>query len=240
MEMASNHKIPLKKPTKSGPGFLSKAYLLAYNGFQFAGWSYLLFQVAKHFASGKDISTLWEVTRPIVMIIQNSAVLEVVHVLLGLVKSNALVTAMQVASRVMVVCGVLSVTPTAPLSPGLPLLLVAWSIAEIIRYLFYALNLISAVPYSLVWSRYTFFYALYPLGVTGELLCFYAAQAYVRKTKLFSMEMPNALNFTFSYHYILLGIMASYIPLFPKMYFHMISQRKKIIGGGGAAEKKKQ
>lgn len=61
-------------------------------------------------------------------------------------------------------------------------------------------------------SRYTFFIALYPLGVTGELLCFYWAQAHVQEHKSFSYELPNSFNFTFSYHYLLLFVMFLYIP----------------------------
>jgi hypothetical protein len=60
--------------------------------------------------------------------------------------------------------------------------------------------------------RYTLFIVLYPMGVTGELLCLYAAQAYVAQKKLWSLEMPNAMNLTFSYHYFLLFIMFLYIP----------------------------
>lgn len=226
-----------KQKAKSGPSILSKGYLILYNGLQFTGWSYLLYQVVKHYISGNDSTTLWDAVRPTVMIIQNAAVLEVLNVILGLVKSNVIVTAMQVASRVMVVCGVLSATPTAPQSVGLPLLLVCWSITEIIRYLYYALNIFTEVPYPLVWCRYTFFYLLYPFGVTGELLCFYAAQSFVKQSKLFSIELPNSANFTFSYHYLLLAVMASYGPLFPKLYLHMVSQRKKIIGGYSGKKK---
>jgi Protein tyrosine phosphatase-like protein, PTPLA. len=60
--------------------------------------------------------------------------------------------------------------------------------------------------------RYTFFTVLYPVGVTGELLCLYAAQSYVANNKLWSLEMPNKLNVTFSYHYFLLFTMLLYIP----------------------------
>lgn len=80
-------------------------------------------------------------------------------------------------------------------------------------------------------SRYTTFIALYPIGVTGELLCFYWAQMHVRESKQWSVEMPNSYNFTFSYFYFLWGVMLSYIPLFPQMYLHMFAQRKKILGG---------
>jgi very-long-chain (3R)-3-hydroxyacyl-CoA dehydratase len=45
--------------------------------------------------------------------------------------------------------------------------------------------------------------------------------------------MPNTLNFTFSYFYFMWFIMLSYIPLFPHLYMHMFSQRKKILGADG-------
>ncbi|PNF27406.1 hypothetical protein B7P43_G16911 [Cryptotermes secundus] len=156
----------------------------------------------------------------------------ILHAATKLVPSNVLITVFQVFSRVLVVCGVLLATPTGPTSPGLPLALVAWSITEVVRYLYYALNLLGTVPYLLVWCRYTLFIALYPIGVTGELLCLYAAQAYVAQKKLWSLEMPNALNLTFSYHYFLLFIMFLYIPLFPQMYLHMFAQRRKVITDG--------
>jgi hypothetical protein len=38
-------------------------------------------------------------------------------------------------------------------SVGVPMLLVAWSITEVIRYSFYALNLLNAVPWVLTWMR---------------------------------------------------------------------------------------
>ncbi|RZF36620.1 hypothetical protein LSTR_LSTR007323 [Laodelphax striatellus] len=227
------------KPEKSGPGIIGTSYLLAYNGLQVVGWSYLLFQVARHYLSGKGNDTIWEEVKPTVIVFQNAAVLEILNVAVGLVKSNLMITIFQVLSRVMVVCGVLLATPTGPLSPGMPLMLFAWAVTEIIRYSYYALNIVNFVPYALVWCRYTFFIALYPIGVTGELLCFYWAQHYVAKTKAWSYELPNTLNFTFSYNYFLLAVMFSYIPLFPQMYMHMVNQRKKIIGGQTSEKKAK-
>lgn len=79
--------------------------------------------------------------------------LQVMHAATGIVPSGVLITLFQVASRVMLVCGVLLPTPTGPASPGLPLALIAWSIAEVIRYLYYALNLLGTVPHLLLWCR---------------------------------------------------------------------------------------
>lgn len=218
-----------KKEQKQGP--LVKLYLLGYNFGQVIGWSYLLLQILGHYLSFNDTTPLWEKVKWTVIIFQNAALIEVVNVALGFVKSNLALTFFQVMSRVMVVCGVLIATPTGPVSPGLPLALFAWTITEIIRYLFYALNLMNAVPDLLIWCRYTFFIALYPIGITGELLCIYWAQSWVGETKLWSIELPNPLNVTFSYQYFLIYVMLLYIPLFPQLYLHMFGQRKKILGG---------
>lgn len=60
----------------------------------------------------------------------------------------------------MVVCGVLLATPVeyAAASSGLPLALLAWSVTEIIRYGYYFMNLMGAVPHFLVWLRQVYYF----------------------------------------------------------------------------------
>lgn len=133
-------------------------------------------------------------------------------------------------------------TPTAKTSFGLPLALFAWCITEIIRYSFYGFNLVNAAPKLLTWLRYSTFVFLYPIGVSGELICMYHAQQYISETGAYSMELPNVYNFTFSYLYLVWFLMFLYIPLFPKLYLHMFTLRRKVLGGGAAAasDKKKK
>jgi len=94
----------------------------------------------------------------------------------------------------------------------------------------YAINLFSSPPFLLTWLRYTFFIIAYPAGVSGELLCSYSAMIYSGEKDLLSVHLPNALNVTFSFPLVILGIMLLYIPLFPPMYLHMFAQRKKVLG----------
>ena len=54
-------------------------------------------------------------------------------------------------------------------------MLFAWTVTEMIRYLFYTLNLLEVNVALITWLRYTLFIGLYPIGVTGELLCYYFA-----------------------------------------------------------------
>ncbi|KAF5287979.1 hypothetical protein FQR65_LT12156 [Abscondita terminalis] len=215
---------------------LSKFYLLAYNAVQTLGWCSLLYQLVQYCVFPKNDASLYDSLKCTLIIFQNAAVLEIFHAIFKLVPSSPIITVQQVFSRVLVVCGVLMTSYDARSSVGLPLALTAWSITEIIRYMYYTLNLINMVPQILVWLRYTTFIALYPIGVTGELLCIYAAQNELKKTGMWTVTLPNWLNFTFNYPYLLLGIMALYVPLFPQLYLHMFAQRRKILGTEAATK----
>lgn len=241
--MSAKSASPSKGNSKSKePSFAAKGYLFLYNFAQVFGWCYILYQLVNYFIlQGPEFRaqiTLWDYTRLPVIIFQNAAFLEILHASFGLVKSNPVITTFQVFSRMMVVIGVVMATPTGKVSPGLPIALLAWSVTEIIRYAYYALNIINFVPHFIVFLRYTTFIALYPIGVTGELLCFYWAQSYARDNTIWSIEMPNSWNATFSYYALLWIVMLLYIPLFPQMYLHMFAQRKKILGGGASDGKK--
>lgn len=208
----------------------TSTYLIAYNSLQTLGWSYLLLQLLNHYLFAHT-EPLYETVKWTLIIFQNSAVLEVLHAALKLVKSNPIITAVQVASRVIIVCGVLMATETPRTSIGFTLCLVAWSITEIIRYSMYALSLVDAAPYVLTWLRYSTFIILYPIGITGELFCLYWAQKEVGENNLYSLKMPNELNFIFNYQHVLIFLMLLYLPIFPPLYGHMFEQRKKVLGG---------
>ncbi|KAJ8978175.1 hypothetical protein NQ317_009663 [Molorchus minor] len=222
-----------KTDKQKGPSSLTKNYLIAYNAILAVGWTHLLYLLITYPLKPSTLS-LYETVKYSLFIFQNAAVLEVVHAVIGIVKSNPILTAFQVASRVIVVCGILMATNSGRESVGLPLALTAWSVTEIIRYSTYTLNLLGVVPHFLVWLRYSLFIGLYPLGITGELLCIYAASKEIGKYQLYSIAMPNWLNVIFNYQYILWVLMFLYIPLFPQLYMHMFSQRRKVLGGGKA------
>ena len=78
---------------------MSKPYLVAYNSIQALGWSYLLYQMVSHLAAGKEISSLYKSTSLTLQIFQTGALLEILHALMGLVRSSVQVTVQQVWSR---------------------------------------------------------------------------------------------------------------------------------------------
>ncbi len=137
-------------------GAFGNAYLILYNVVQFLGWSHMLYILAPHFVdavSGKDRGELYKEIELSLQIFQTGAVLEVVHAALGLVKTNPMLAMFQVSSRVFVTWAILDAVPESRLSPGLPLLLTAWIITEMIRYSFYAIALLGTTFYPITWLR---------------------------------------------------------------------------------------
>lgn len=209
----------------------STAYMVGYNVFQTLGWTIVLIQtLSQLFTGAEPILGMWGNGHIILDIFQTLAVLEIFHCMVGLVRSSVVLTTFQVFSRVFVLWCVLHSAEASQQSMGLPMLLVAWSVTEVIRYSYYFLNILGSVPSALTYLRYTLFIGLYPLGVTGELLCSYAALPKIATTNIYSVPMPNKLNFAFDFYYALIVVMLLYIPIFPQLYLHMFAQRKKIIG----------
>ena len=145
----------------------------------------------------------------------------------------------------------LQLAPIVQTSFGLTLVLLAWCLVEIVRYSYYATNLINVNIGILTWLRYTLFIILYPMGVTGEVWCYVDSLAYWKTSKAYSYDMPNTLNFTFKPYVVTLLVILFYLPGekwflakstcnfwytesflisgFPPMYFHMFAQRKKVL-----------
>ena len=89
----------------------------------------------------------------------------------------------------------------------------AWSITEIIRYAYYASLLSDKKITALIWARYSFFILLYPIGITGEAL--------VGVARLVATNW----NFADIINLFTIGIFASYLYFFPKLFGYLWKQR---------------
>lgn len=204
-------------------------YLVSYNVVLALGWSWVGFKTLVHFAQRGTHAGLYETVHVPLKVFQTAAVLEVAHCAAGLVKSNVALTAAQVYSRVFLLWGVVASVPQTQNGVGVPMFLVAWTVTEVVRYSFYWMSLLGMLPYIVQWCRYSFFILLYPLGVTGELLSIVAALPHLKTSRMYSVELPNAANLSFSFYYYVIAVSCSYLPVFPRLYGHMLGQRKKII-----------
>ena len=138
-------------------GFLGKSYLILYNVAQLAGWSYMGLLLYPHLQTalveGKDRGALYADVGTALKIFQTGAVLEILHAIVGLVKSNPMLTGFQVFSRVFVTWAIVHPFQAAQVCRGFPLLLLAWIITEMIRYSFYTFNLVGVNVSPITWLR---------------------------------------------------------------------------------------
>jgi len=155
--------------------------------------------------------------------VQTFAILEVVHVLLGWVKSPLSTTVMQVSSRLFLVWGVTEQFPEVRSNPLYTSMVLAWSITEVIRYSFYSFNLLGKNPYPLLWLRYTTFFVLYPIGASSEAFVNYAS---LPKSSPLPLFLQGSWKLSDSIRGLLFVI---WWPGLYVMYTHMMAQRRRVL-----------
>ncbi|RQM06285.1 hypothetical protein DH86_00001098 [Scytalidium sp. 3C] len=99
---------------------------------------------------------------------QTLALMEVVHAALGIVRAPITTTLMQVASRLLLVWGIVDQFPHLAQSPVYSSMVIAWSVTEVIRYSYFVLNLNGYSLAISTWLRYNTFFVLYPMGISSE------------------------------------------------------------------------
>ena len=217
-------------------------YLFYYNGINLVLWSVITFRAVfliPTLTAHDKLHGLHEALFPLLKWTQTLALLEILHSIVGLVRANPLTTVMQVASRLLVVWGVVGMFPQIVVykntfgrmtagSVGAPIafagILVAWGVTECIRYGFfvYKEGVSPRVTPWLTWLRYNTFFVLYPLGISSECWLIYCALAPAGKNKKL-----KGLDLAFK------AILLFYIPGSYVLYTHMMSQRRKIMKGKG-------
>lgn len=140
--------------------------------------------------------------------------------IIGIVRAPLFTTLMQVASRFLLVWGIAFNFPIhTSRSPAYSTMLLAWSITEIIRYSYFAVNLTRGkVPGFMTWLRYNTFFVLYPLGISSECWLIYRA-------------IGPASSLNKAWEWVLKLILFVYVPGAYVLYTHMMAQRRKVLRG---------
>ncbi|CAB4283718.1 unnamed protein product [Prunus armeniaca] len=206
---------------------LRRLYLSLYNWTVFFGWYCILLSRLSTNQATSMFTKPFE--RPL-LLAQSAAVLEILHGLVGLVRSPISATLPQIGSRLYLTWGILCSFPETQSHILVSSLVISWSITEIIRYSFFGMKeALGFAPSWLLWLRYSTFILLYPTGITSEVGLIYIALQYIQKSEKYSIRMPNKWNFSFDYFYAAIIALGIYVPGSPHMYRYMLSQRKKAL-----------
>ena len=207
---------------------IKSVYLILYNFLQLCGWSCFFFRVTNYLINSKSLQEIYSNSHLILECCQYGAFLEIIHSIIGLVKSSIFATSIQIIGRIIIVL-ILQFFESA-VSKGYFLIYFAWSMVEIVRYTYYIMNLLQKdffkfnIPYILIWCRYSFFVVLYPIGVSGEMITVWNAKKDFNKYILYQTD-----KYTFSAADLIYPIWIFYIPALIYLYGYLFKQRKKVL-----------
>ena len=207
---------------------IKSVYLILYNFLQLCGWSCFFFRVTNYLINSKSLQEIYSNSHLILECCQYGAFLEIIHSIIGIVKSSIFATSIQIIGRIIIVV-ILQFFESA-VSQGYFLIYFAWSIVEIVRYTYYIMNLLQKdfvkfnIPYILIWCRYSFFVVLYPIGVSGEMITVWNAKKDFNKYILYQTD-----KYTFTAADLIYPIWIFYIPALIYLYGYLFKQRKKVL-----------
>ena len=124
------------------------AYLVFYNIASALGWLYVLVgTISSKYSLKADIYSIelvandapdvWGKIGPVLQVVQTTACLELLHSILGWVRSPIFTVFIQVGSRILVLWFHTSAWAECQTLSTLPMMLVAWAVTEVVRYSFY-------------------------------------------------------------------------------------------------------
>ncbi|KAG4921438.1 hypothetical protein AAZX31_18G134800 [Glycine max] len=208
---------------------LRRLYLSLYNWTVLFGWCQVLYFVLKTLNESGHQHVYSAAEKPL-HYAQSAAVLEILHGLVGLVRSPVTATLPQISSRLFLVWGILWSFPETRSHVLVTSLLISWSITEIIRYSFFGFKeTFGFTPSWLLWLRYSSFLVLYPTGISSEVGLIYIALPFIKASGKYCIRMPNKWNSSFDYFYAAIVAMGIYVPGSPHLYTYMLAQRKKAL-----------
>ncbi|XP_044758014.1 very-long-chain (3R)-3-hydroxyacyl-CoA dehydratase [Coccinella septempunctata] len=210
-----------------------KVYLTCYNFFMYLGFLYIwVVLMMKFLKDGTDFfPKAYEHVSTVFYIMQTMQLVEIAHPILGLMKGGIIAPFIQVGGRVFVLFLMIGGEPKVQTEPIVFILFLAWSSIEIIRYPYYISQLFEKNNKLLTWLRYNAWIILYPVGMVCEMIINYKNLVLINETGKWSIEMPNPLNFTFSFVYVLrFYLLVLTVPTSTLLLRHMYIARKHKLG----------
>ncbi|KAL1488427.1 hypothetical protein ABEB36_014900 [Hypothenemus hampei] len=218
-------------------------YLLFYNlgmlsAFLYAG-IIIAVTLAKNGFEESTYTKLYPAVGHILCIIHLFQALEIMHPIFGYVKGSPLMPFLQIFGRIFILFGNLEFEPKLQKMPVIPWLFLAWTLSDIIRYIYYIFHTATskssvqkyAYPF-IKWLRYTAWIVLYPIGFLCESLIVFMNILHLHNSPRFYLRMPNPYNATFDYlTFLRIYILLIMIPGMYSLIKHMYKARIKNLGG---------
>ncbi len=183
-------------------------YLKAYSLIQLTGWLVAILILPFSFVASYAV----------ICAVQLLAVLEIFHAYKKWNHSSPLYCFVQVGARLFILGFTLWIITISLLKP-IPyfeaivyIMLTAWCIAEIIRYMYYLRQLFGHPNTLIIWLRYSAFIICYPVGLACEFFVMFNVLKY---------------NDLVAVKIVMILVAIAYLFMFPRLYNHLLIQRKQ-------------
>ncbi|BHF65439.1 Very-long-chain [Sparganum proliferum] len=206
-------------------------YLLIYNIFQWAGYVFVFGTLlSSWWTKGGDVkSEAYALVADRLLIVQLASFLEIVHVVMGWVRSSTLATTLQVLGRNLVFFLILVPHKEVQEDTAVFILFLVWSMIELFRYPYYLLRIFDEEFGLLTYLRYTAWIPLYPIGFMCEGKLIILAMPLLEQSRKFCLDLPNPWNVSFDFPLFLHVYFLAMLPAFGLLMKRMYLQRRRIL-----------
>ncbi|XP_052162767.1 very-long-chain (3R)-3-hydroxyacyl-CoA dehydratase PASTICCINO 2A-like isoform X1 [Oryza glaberrima] len=208
-----------------------RLYLSLYNWIVFIGWVQVSwFMILALLKNGYD--AVYAAVEQHLLFAQTAAIMEILHSIVGLVRSPVPSTVLQVTGRLFMIWGILWSFPETHSHILVTSLIICWCITEVTRYSFYGMKeSFGFTPSWLFWLRYSTFIVCFPVGMVCEVVLIYIALPFMEMKALQyqASEKSDKWSFSFNYFYANLFFMASFATVYPVLFRYLIALRKKAL-----------
>ncbi|XP_078736968.1 very-long-chain (3R)-3-hydroxyacyl-CoA dehydratase 3 [Lampetra fluviatilis] len=231
-EMKKIGKVTVESRVRKHPlSTLHRGYLFVYNLVQLLGFAYVLVSLSVPLLLGHEFwGSALKDAHKVLRFCQLLALLEVVHPLAGLVSAALIPTALQVLGRGFMLFVVIGMHERLSATNAAFAVYYLWSAIEVFRYPYYMLGSVGVEWRLLTWIRYSLWIPLYPLGALAEAACVLSAIPLFEASQALSVRLPNALNSSVHFPYILYAYLAVLAVGVCINFRHMYKQRSKRFG----------
>ncbi|EEE53882.1 hypothetical protein OsJ_00391 [Oryza sativa Japonica Group] len=173
---------------------LRRLYLSVYNWIVFIGWVQVSWSMILALLE-KRYEAVYAAVEQHLLFAQTAAIMEILHSIVGLVRSPVSSTLPQITARLFMIWGILRSFP------------------EVTRYSFNGMKeSFGFTPSWLLWLRYSTFIVCFPIGMVSEVGLVYIVVPFMKASEKYCLRMPNKWNFSIKYFYASVFFMALYAP----------------------------
>lgn len=209
---------------------LKKVYFVIYNLAMFVGFTYVVaIQSVCYLRYGADsFLEFYNAIGSVMKYLHFFQFSEIILILIGWRSGAVLPAFMQIVGRLLVINLLIDPEPRLHKEGVLFLLYFIWSSIELIRYPYYITQVCNIKVPLLKWLRYNIWIVSYPIGFTCEAIVMYTSIPYLEESKRFSVSMPNAYNFSFSFATVIrVFLLTCMFPLAVFLMTHMYRAKVK-------------